>query len=268
MKLAANITIGWADISNSPFCAWKLHSQAVVASDYRRSLLYQLQLIEPSTRISGLDYLFRRTYGGFDPVLQFVNVLTNLPEISNAPAPLLCDVDLFAYAFLAGTHNFGRLLPLVQGNSVTLAQMLNDCQEAMRTLETFERTGAFLPAQMSEIDTHRYLSIRQVVAQPSACKELQVLAALLISGPSTASNLASELALTQKETNQTLHLFRSIGILSCRNQAFNDALGSDSSELVFSISKVVIPLVLFCLKERLGLDLIGDLLALMDANYA
>ena len=262
MKLAANITIGWVDSSNSPFCAWDLHSRAAAAPDYERSLFHQLQLVKTSTHIARLDRLFRRTSGGFTPVLRFVEALASMPDIPHAAVPLLCDIDLFAYAFLAGTRNLELLLPLVESNSLALAQILNDCQEAMRSLERFERTGV-LPTYMSELDTQQYLALRHVITQPNARKELQVLAALLVSGPSTASNLTRELALSQKTTRHILELLESIEIVNRWHSAQKEV----AAEPVFSISKVAIPLVMFGLKEKLGLDLMGDLLALVDANY-
>lgn len=262
MKLAANLTIGWANIPASPFCAWKMHRQAVAAPDYERSLFHQLQLAKADTHIFGLDSLFRRTQGGFDSVIRFVEALADMPEIPYASVPLLCDVDLFAYTFLAETRHFERLLPLMQHSGTPLVQTLNDCQLAMQSLETFERTGT-LPARMDELDAQRYLALRRAVMQPVAHDELKVLSALAISGPSKTDNLARELMLDKKKTYQILEQFKSIGIVSSRQ----GRPGQHAAETTFSISKVSIPLVMFVLKETLGLDLMSDLLDLVGASY-
>lgn len=261
MQLAANITVGWADIPKSQFCARKLHSRAIASPHYEKSLLHQLQLASAQTHILGLDALFRRACGGYEPVLQFANALSALPTIPNLSAPLLCDIDLFAYSFLASARNFDLLLPLMQCNSIALAQILNDCEGAVRSLENFERTGT-LPAQMSELGAQQYLSLRRAVARSSSQRELQVLAALLVSGPSTIIHLTRELRLELKTARQILGLFESIGILTLWEEEPGGAV-----EPTFAIEKVAVPLVIFCVKELLGLDLMGNLSALLETNY-
>ena len=262
MQLAANITVGWADLPKSQFCAQALHSRAIAAPHYERSLFHQLQLAKADTRILGLDQLFRRACGSYQPLLQLARSLNDLPNIPNLPAPLLCDIDLFAYAFLAGVQNFDLLLPLVHHNSVALAQILSDCQEAVRSLEDFERTGA-LPSQMSELDAQQYLALRRAVARPSAQLELQTLAVLLVSGPSAVIHLTQELTTEPGAARRILNLFESIEIVT----RWGEEPGSSSTDPLFVIDKVAVPLVIFCLKEILGLDLMGNLSALLDANY-
>ena len=85
--------------------------------------------------------------------------------------------------------------------------------KALTTLENFERTGN-LPEEMSELDAHQYLSMRRMIARPSARDEWRILARLLISGPSTASNLERELNISYAFAHQTLCLFESIGIFT------------------------------------------------------
>lgn len=261
MQLAANITVGWADLPRSQFCATELHRRAIAAPHYERSLFHQLQLAKDNTHILGLDHLFRRTCGGYDPVLQFVSAIARLPPIPNVAVPLLCDVDLFAYAFLAGTRNFDLLMPLFQSNGIALSQILSDCQSALKSLEDFERTGT-LPTKMSELDAQQYLSIRRTVARPFAQQELQILCALLVSGPSTVNELTRELGIDRAQIHQTLHLYESIKILT----HWGEAPGNDAQP-TFVIDKVALPLVMFCIKEILGLNLMGNLAALVDSNY-
>lgn len=262
MQLAAKLTVGWVDIPRSQFTAIELHNRAIAAPQYEKSLYYQLQAATENTHILSLDSLFRQTCGGFTPIQQFIGALTYLPVINNGPKPLLCEVDLFAYIFLAGTHNIDRLLPIAKTNDIELAHIQNGCTEALSTLEDFERTGT-LPAEMSELDAQQYLSIRRIIARPSARDEWRVLARLLISGPSTASNLARELSLDYIFAQQTLHLFESIGIFS----RWGKEPSQDTEESIFVIDKVAIPLVLFCLKGTLGIDLLGNLSTLLEALY-
>jgi len=262
MQLAAKLTIGWADIPRSQFAAAELHSRAIAAPHYDASLYYQLRKAGRRTRILGVDQLFRQTCGGFNPVQQLIGALVSLPAIASRPSPLLCEIDLFAYTFLVGTHNFDRLLPIAETNDIELAEIQQGCAEAIRTLENFELTGS-LPASMSELDAHQYLALRRIIARPSARDEWRVLARLLVSGPSTASNLERELTLSYTFAAQTLQLFESIGIFT----RWGEEPGKNAEEPLFVIDKVAIPLVLFCLRETLGLDLLGNLSALLEALY-
>ncbi|MGD1897270.1 MAG: hypothetical protein ACFB16_10015 [Phormidesmis sp.] len=262
MQLAAKLTIGWADIPRSQFTATALHNRAIAAPQYEKSLFYQLQTAAEHTRVLGVDQLFRQTCGGFAPIQQFIGALTYLPIIPDGPSPLLCEIDLFAYTFLVGTHKIDRLLPIFDANDIELAEIKTGCTEALQALEDFERTGT-LPSKMSELDAQQYLSIRRIIASPAARDEWRILARLLISGPSTASNLERELTVDYAFAHQTLRLFESIGIFARQGEKS----GTNATETIFVINKVAIPLVLFCLKETLGLDLLGNLSALIEALY-
>ena len=262
MQLAARLTAGWADLPRSPFSAKALHNKAVVSGHYEKSLFHQLQTIPPDTNILGLDALFRQTCGGFEPIAQFVRALAMQPVVRGNPTLLLCEIDLFAYTFLSGLNNFDLLLPLSQHTNVELAQVKSGCEEALSTLENFERSGT-LPKRMSELDAQQYLAVRRIIVRPTAHTERKALATLLISGPSTASNLERELNIPNHAAQQTLFLFESIGLLT----RWGEEPGYVGNEPVFVIDKVAIPLVLFCLKETLGLDLLGNLSSLLDASY-
>ncbi|MEL6490886.1 MAG: hypothetical protein AAFQ95_13080 [Cyanobacteria bacterium J06621_3] len=259
MQLAAKLTVGWTDIPRSQFTAIELHNRAVMAPHYEKSLFYQLQTATPHTKILGLDRLFRQTCGGIEPIHQIVSALSSLPTVPSGPHPLLCEIDLFAYTFLAGTHKLDRLLPIAHSTDIELAQIQASCAAAIQTLEDFEHTGS-LPEQMSELDAQQYLAIRRIVARPSARDEWRVLARLLISGPSTASNLERELGLNHRVAQQILTLFESIGIFTY----WGEEPGSPGAETVFVINKVALPLVLFCLKATMGLDLLSNLSKLVD----
>jgi hypothetical protein len=261
MLLTAKITVGWADVPRSQFSAMEMHQRAEAAPHYEKSLLHQLQAASAETCILGTDQLFRQSLGGLSPIYRLISALTYLPAMSRLASPLPCEIDLFAYAFLAGAKNFDLLLPLVSTNNITLAQIQADCTEALRALEDFERTGA-LPTDLSELDAQQYLAIRKVVSRPSARDELRTLATLLISGPSAASDLVRELGIHYSLASQVLGLFESIGIFT----RWNEDPGM-AKESIFVIDKVAIPLVVFCLRETLGLDLLSNLSALVDATY-
>lgn len=259
MQIAAKLTIGWADMPRSQFTAIELHNRAIVAPHYDKSLFYQLQTAAAHTHILGLDHLFRRTCGGFDPVAQFVGAIASLPAISTVGEPLVCEIDLFAYTFLAGAYQLDHLLPIARNHDIELAQIQTGCTEALRTLENFEQTGT-LPANMEELDAQQYLAIRRIISHPSAKNEWRMLASLLISGPSTASSLERELGIEHQIVEQILHLFESIGIFT----RWGEEPGDQANEAVFVIEKVAIPLVLFCLKGTLGIDLLSNLSDLLD----
>ncbi|MEM9088242.1 MAG: hypothetical protein AAGC93_05800 [Cyanobacteria bacterium P01_F01_bin.53] len=262
MQLAAKITVGWADIPRSQFAARELHNRASAASNYTKSLFHQLQLGTSETVILGLDHLFRQSTGGSSPIRKLVSELTYLPTIPALSVPLSCEVDLFAYAFLAGTKNFDLLLPLTPNNNIAIAQVQTDCALALRALENFERTGT-LPPKFDELDAQQYLAIRRVISRPSARDELRTLATLMVSGPSTAPDLVRELGINEGLAQRMLGLFESIGIFT----RWGEEPGRRVEEPVFVIDKVAIPLVVFCLRETLGLDLLSNLSVLMDAHY-
>ena len=262
MQLAAKLTIGWDDIPRSQFTAIELHNRAVMAPHYEKSLFYQLQAATSQTKILGLDQLFRQTCGGAKPIYQIVSALSALPTVPSGPHPLLCEIDLFAYTFLAGTRKLDRLLPIAHSTDIELAQVQASCAEAIQTLEDFEHTGS-LPPQMSELDSQQYLAIRRIVARPGARDEWRVLARLLISGPSTVSNLERELELPHQLIQQILTLFESIGIFTF----WGEEPGSQEAETVYVINKVALPLVLFCLKATMGLDLLSNLSTLVDTYH-
>lgn len=262
MQLAAKLTVGWADIPRSQFSARELHNRAIAAPDYTESLFQQLQVGTSDTVIIGTDQLFRQAPGGSGPIRKLISELTYLPAISILPSPLPCEIDLFAYAFLAGAKNFDLLLPLASSNSISLAQVQSDCATALQALENFERTG-LLPPNVDVLDTQQYLSIRKVVSRSSARDELRTLATLLVSGPSTALDLVRELGLNESLAQRMLGLFESIGILA----RWGATPSIRETDPAFAIKKTMIPLVVFCLRETLGIDLLTHLSALMDDQH-
>ncbi|MGB7251043.1 MAG: hypothetical protein WBC73_19065 [Phormidesmis sp.] len=262
MQLAAKITIGWANVARSPFSAVELHERAIASPHYAKSLFHQLQLGTADTVILSVDRLFRQTPQGFAPIRQFITELVYLPTIPRLAAPLLCEIDLFAYAFLAGAKNFDLLLPLMSANGIGLAQMRSDCTAALQALENFERTGT-LPPNVGELDAQQYLAIRRIISRPSARDELRTLATLMVSGPSTATDLVKDLGISRSLAQRILSLFESVGIFA----RWVDEPSDQVPEPIFAIEKVAIPLVAFCLRETLGLDLLSNLSALVDAHY-
>lgn len=262
MQLAANLTLGWEDIPRSQFSALELHNRAIAAPHYEKNLLHQLQSASGSIRILGVDQLFRQALGGSRAIRQFVSALAHLPALPQLPSPLPCDIDLFAYAYLVGAQSFDLLLPIVNANDITLAQIQIDCAEALHALEDFEASGS-LPKAMSELDAQQYLGLRKVICRPSAQRELKILATLMISGPSRASDLMREQGMDYALGQQILDLFESLGIVT----RWGEEPGSYAEEPTYVIEKVAIPLVVFCLRETLGLDLLSNLSALLDATY-
>lgn len=247
MRLAARLTTGWKDDPRAPYSATQLHETArQSAGEYAAALAAALTSAARDIQIRGLDRLFRRRMGGFEPIKQLVGALASLPSSPAFPRPLLCHTDVFAFAFLKGAKNFDLLLPLDHAANADFRKTQASWVKTITALEHFERSGKALPAD-ADVTAEAYLAIRNIIARPSARDERRALATLLTSGPSTLDEITLDLGLNYTLGQRTLAVFEDIGVVERR------AAG------VFSIAESALPRVVFCLRETMGLDLLRAL---------
>lgn len=283
MQLEAFLTVGWPDDADSRFAASVLHREAdmgvehraipeikpavsepvdqvepeIVSSDqgsdkalskddrYRNAILEALRATTPGTPVSGLERLFRRRSGAFRPLRRLVG------ELASAEAPenwtgqtLSCRIDAFAYAFLKSAKNFDFVLPRPAAPGDDFAAIHAQWSKTISDLEAFEREGRAMPRD--SVSPARYLALREIVSRPSARDELRALVVLLTSGPSTMEEISEDLGLNYTLGQRTLAAYESPAA----------AVVERRSGSIFAIGKVALPLVVFCLREKMGLNLL------------
>ncbi len=247
MKLEAYLTVGWEDDPRSDVAAARLHQAASHSgADYSAALAAELAKMPRDTAISGLDKLFRRRSNEFRPLKQFIGAVASMPAPENVSEPLFCRIDVFAYAFLKSAKNLDFLLPRRKGGDDDFGNVSKAWAETITALECLERTGEPLPSGIP-VTADAYLAIREIISRPSARDELRALVVLLTSGPSTLAEISGDLGLNYTLGQRTLAAYERVGALEHR------------PENVFSIAKNALPLVVFCLREKMGIDLLPSL---------
>lgn len=247
MQLEAFLTVGWPDDPGADFAASRLHEAADRSSaGYQEELSAALQTASPETPISGLDALFRRRSGAFQPLKKFVGALASIDATDKPTEALVCRIDVFAYAFLKSAKNLDFVLPRRAGANADdeFARVRDSWAATIIALEQFERMGTSLPK--GTVEAQRYLGLRRIVSRPSARDELRALVVLLTSGPSTLAEISGDLGLNYTLGQRTLAAYESEGV----------AVIERRSGEVFSIVKDSLPLVVFCLREKMGVDLL------------
>lgn len=237
MHLQAILTVGWHEPPQQPFSAPELHTAAKQAEEhYHGALARMLNSGIKAPGIFALERLFRRCPGGFGDLKAFIGALSSLP----GQATLSCQIDGFAYAFLKGAKNIDFFLPEAPEDSPFRA-ILPKWNETITTLEDFERLGQPLPARLASIKDD-YLHLRQILARKSARDERRSLATLLVNGPSTLADLTKDLGLNYTLSQRVLAVFINSGIVKAR------------TESQYVIREDALPIVLFCLRETMGVD--------------
>ena len=247
MKLEAFLTVGWEDNPHADFAAFRLHEVAAQSGDYSTALAAELEKAPAETVISGLGYLFRRRAGAFRPLKRFVAALTSMGPPGKLPQPLVCRMDVFAYAFLKSAKNLDLVLPRRADGHDDYGNVRKTWAETIAALERFERTGKPLPG--GDVEARRYLAMRKIISRPSARDELRALAVLLTNGPSTLAEISGDLGLSYTLGQRTLAAYEDddVAVVEHRPGGF------------FSIQKEALPLAVFCLREIMGIDLLSAL---------
>ncbi len=257
MPLKAILTVGWKDNSGYEFSAKKLHNNARGGNDYENTLLQQLRTANKPIIIYATEQLFRRKVKGFDDIKKFVASLMSIVTKEDI-GDVYCLMDVFSYAFLKGAKNFDFQLPEIKDSvpeGIVRSDLFREYEEKWRekilpVLEDFERIGKPFPNGFSEqfkIDKEDYLGLRAILSRGSARDERRSLATLLVSGPSTMKEISEDLGLNYTLGNRILGIFVDIGIVKIQ----------DNDKYIISFDKL--PLVVFFLREIMGLDFLRSL---------
>ncbi len=243
MKLTAKLTAGW-DYQNPPgLIARKLYKADLNDEDYIQFL--SSLLIENNTEeIYQLEELFRKSTQGFKPIKRLVGALTSIADDKN----LICYIDAFAYSFLTGAKNFDLLLQFDKKHNNEFIDTYKQWSEIFSKLENFERFGK---QNISDEQKKQYLDLRKIVSRPSARDEIRTLATLLVSGPSTLKEVKEDLGLNYSLGQRTIGVFKDIKVVEKRE--------GEKYALEYAIATEALPVVIFCLRETIGLDLLSNL---------
>ena len=251
MILNTHLTVGWPPTSREDQSALWIHEQCEASSqDYPQALMEVLQAQlqdEKSLRITNLESLFRRRARGFSGIKRFVARLSACAERLETVKSIDVEVDAFAYAFLCGAKNFDFILPLAPNQKVSVPGFLYDeyqhaWAKTLQQLELFETSGQPLPKAERDL----YLGIRKILGRPGARDEFRALATLLVSGPSTGSEISKDLGMPYDLSDRILPSLRRAGAAESRED-----LGDR-----FVIPLQAIPCVTFILREIGGIDLL------------
>ena len=256
MKLVAELTTGWTDDPLSEFSALMLAEKGISEEGRGRDEFIATLRSNPDQPILCLDALFRRHTSGFDSVKTFVGALSLMADIEESTGLRRCRIDLFAWSFLQGAKNIDFLLPITAESCAEVYPVLADWTSTLIALENFERSGEALPGLCS-VSADDYLSIRRIVTRASTRDELRTLAALMISGPSTSAQLIEELGLNVALCQRILAALINIDVVELREV-------DRANHPVYKIQQSALPLVIFCLREKLGMDMLKPVLSEID----
>ncbi len=261
-KLALKLIDGWHSPHAEQRCqARELHDIATKAANdakdqgaeqkqqnaaYQQSLAEQIKQRQ-LTAIVELCNLFRRRAGGFGVINTFIGGLLDKDTRFDGQ----CEINLFAYAFLKHAKNYDFFTRFDQQNLNDIQQVIDDLTLKIAQLEDFERLGTPLPTEIANTLKAPYLKLRAIAARPAARDEQRTLACLLISGPSTAQEVKLDLDLNSSLDQRVMAALVATGTVveqkNCHNQE------------VYSLNTQTLPVVIFLVRETIGLDVI-DLL--------
>lgn len=202
-------------------------------------------------RIAGADRLVRRRIGGFRPFQALLAAL----HASGVQARL--GIDVFTWALLRGMKNIDLGLPVADDDRLPADHRWSTharaAREAVTQYERLEDDGERPELPADAVSEAEHLVFRQVLLRRGARDELRVLAVLLLSGPSTPSEVSEDLGLSWHLGERVVAPFRAGGGRDVVEHVA--ATGSDGAEPIWRIRRGAIPWVLFALERRLGLDL-------------
>lgn len=153
----------------------------------------------------------------------------------------------FTYAFLGSAKNVDLFLDA--DDSRIREQLLSLCS-ALGALEAFEREGAALPKALESLKAP-YLRLRRVMLRPSARDERRALTHLLMTGPATAGELVAALELPSPSGAERALMALAPVVVSRR----------EASHEIFEIEDSLLPVALFAVRERMGIDPLAVLCA-------
>ncbi len=252
MKLRAQLTTGWvdADIKHS-LSASALHTRAEQAqTSYKNGLMESMHAAlqnppENPLAIYGLENLFRKRVKGSEPMKQFIGALADMKAPAGYAHDILCRIDAFAYSFLKGAKNLDFVLPCHREENKEFIEQLDQWNRRLTALADFERFGRrSTPLPQEQVDA--YLAMRTIFTRASARDEIRTLATLLLSGPSTLKEVKEDLGLNYPLGQRTLAAFAALEVVEQQGDRY-------------AINAKKLPLVVFFLREVIGLDLLQDI---------
>lgn len=254
ISLPIKLTVGWPAAGPDRVSAKELHDLANISSgdnhSYEKVLVEQVESRNIS-RIAGLDQLFRRRTDGFSTINRFTASI--LKAIKSMKQLRHCEIDLLAFTFLKYAKNYDLFMDPSPTDLHTIQQTVSEWQMKVQALEDFERLGLELEPGNKYIK-ETYLKLRETISRPSARDEQRTLAILLCSGPSTLEEISMDLGLSYSLNQRVVTVLQISGAIDCRDQG---------PEPLYLVKEKAIPVVLFLVREVIGLDfmtMVADLL--------
>ena len=238
MKLNAKLTTGW-NYKPKESNILQLQDENLNQHDYVENITNRIFDDKKIVAIYPLEQLFRKSTTGFKPIKQFVAALANNSETRT----LDCYIDVFAYSFLKGAKNFDLLLLFDRDKNREFIETYKKCLDKVAMLENFERFGQCINDDLQ----NQYLALRKIISRVTARDEIRTLATLLVSGPSTLKEVSEDLGLNYTLSQRTIGVFKDIEVLEERDKQ------------KYAIATEALPVVIFCLRETIGIDLLSNL---------
>lgn len=209
----------------------------------QETLLNKLDSLHEPAIILSLEKLFHRHIYGFGEIKQFTGDLCSLLSSNQLDKSPLCYLNAFTFAFLASAKNYDLFMDIV--NQQEVKEKVENLHADIKNLTEFERIAKPLPEESSTLKDP-YLSLRQILARPSARDEQRILSLLLLSGATAFEQLEAALDGNTSLTQRILALFKA-----------NHLILENQSK--YSLNENDLAVVLFCLRETQGLDPISML---------
>jgi hypothetical protein len=196
-----------------------------------------------------MEGVFRRGISGFGPIEQMVHALIGLDT------EIRCHIDAFAFAFLRSAKNYDAFMRVDPTSLDSLRKQLSLWDEAVLALTEFERLGQPLPPEWAHLQ-QPYLALRSIIGRDSTRDERRTLVLLLVTGPATADQIRDDLRLNHSLSRRVMGALVETGALSYRQESAQYLLELET-----------IPVVLFLVRELMGLDMLGMLDAIEAARH-
>lgn len=207
------------------------------------NLLNKLNSLNHPVIILSLEELFHRHLTGFGEIKQFAGDLSSLLNSNQLTHSPLCYLNAFTFAFLAAAKNYDLFVDIV--NKQESIETVKKLTAEINNLTEFERIGQALPDEYSSLKD-AYLSLRRIIARPSARDEQRILYVLLLSGETTFEQVETCLDGNTSLTQRILAMLKASHVV-VENQS------------KYSIKENCLGVVLFCLRETQGLDPVSTL---------
>ena len=185
-------------------------------------------------KISACESLFRRKPSGFTPIKKLLATIRELKQ-ARPETNVICSFNVFSYSFLVGAKNYDLILPEDPNNLYRSQEKA--FSEALSQINQFEQSAKPLPRQLN---TEHYLTARKLLTRPSAREERRILCELLISGRSTAAELAEELSIWPDLIERTLPFLQQMKLIE--NEDDNYLINSENLAFIYFLLRATMGL--------------------------